>query len=176
MKTVNLYAYIKWGKGGIVYSDICWHVYNDSGWKMDTKSNVCGISGANGTLIRSILDIYNNKSWVGITNDTSYLTFASWFEMNTSVNDWNITITNVSIQEGAPPVGDTCDCTSIQAGTIVNCAENCIVDGAVCNAGGLNVRFNGAGLVTLTTDIKNYGKVIITGGCTVRCIGGCFKK
>ena len=72
-----------------------------------------------------------------------------------------------------PPVGDTCECSSIQAGTVINCAENCDIT-TVCNANGQNIIASGSGTILLTANVINFGNINIINGCNVICNGGCF--
>ncbi len=43
------------------------------------------------------------------------------------------------------------------------------------NLNGNNFTINGTGTFILTTDVSNYIHGIISGGCLVKCDGGCFK-
>jgi hypothetical protein len=74
----------------------------------------------------------------------------------------------------AQPSGNTCDCSSIQAGTTVDCTENCSVD-STCDASGQNILLSGSGSISVTANITNHGNVTLQNNCNVTCIGGCFK-
>lgn len=80
---------------------------------------------------------------------------------------------NITYTEGGEPPGDTCDCDSIQAGTTIDCTEDCTIDGA-CDASGEDLVFDGAGTVRIESALTNYGDVTIKNSCNVICIGGCF--
>jgi len=73
----------------------------------------------------------------------------------------------------------TCACASIQAGTAINCAENCTI--TACNANGQNIVISGFGRIIVTGDVSNYGKLTIKGvssssTCNVKCTTGCFRR
>jgi len=77
---------------------------------------------------------------------------------------------------GSAVVGDTCDCSSIQGGTPIDCSENCDIE--ACDAGGVDINFINDGTIIIDGDITNYGNVNIRGTslCVVRCNTGCFKR
>jgi len=85
----------------------------------------------------------------------------------------NITLETYYITEA---VGDTCDCSSIQGGTPIDCSENCDIE--ACDAGGVDINFINDGTIIIDGDITNYGNVNIRGTslCVVRCNTGCFKR
>ena len=91
----------------------------------------------------------------------------------------NKTTRTIIVETGEPPVGDTCDCSSIQAGTVVDCSESCDIE--ACDAEGNDILISGFGNILISGDITNYGNVRIIGDsptnrCTVTCLGGCFRK
>lgn len=51
---------------------------------------------------------------------------------------------------------------------------SCIITSPI-NLNGNNFTINGTGTFILTADVSNYIHGIISGGCLVRCDGGCFK-
>jgi len=68
----------------------------------------------------------------------------------------------------------TCDCSSIQAGTTIDCSENC--DVSACDASTEDIVFSGIGTITISGDISNHGDIYIKDSCNVICTTGCFKK
>jgi len=91
-------------------------------------------------------------------------------DVTNSLNSSFSSLWNISI--GYTTVEDTCDCSSIQGGTTIDCTENC--DIGVCNVGGIDMTFSGAGNIYLTGDVENYADVYIYNGCNVYCTKGCF--
>jgi len=91
-------------------------------------------------------------------------------DVTNSLNSSFSSLWNISI--GYTTVEDTCDCSSIQGGTTIDCTENC--DIGVCNVGGIDMTFSGAGNIYLTGDVENYADVYIYNGCNVYCTTGCF--
>lgn len=72
---------------------------------------------------------------------------------------------NVSVTSGVVP-GDTCDCSSIQAETPIDCSENCDIDD--CDVGGIDVTFTNCGTITVMGDVTNIQNTIFdttTPGC-----------
>lgn len=89
--------------------------------------------------------------------------------VNGSSAPYDVSFQTISLATG----GDTCDCSSIQAGTTIDCTENCDID--ACNAGSLSmITFSGAGTVTINGLLENFDKANITNGCAIDCDGGCF--
>lgn len=73
--------------------------------------------------------------------------------------------------------GSTCDCSSIQAGTTIDCSENCDIE--ACDASTEDITFSGTGSISISGDITNFGDITIQGTdasnkCIVTCNGGCF--
>lgn len=84
---------------------------------------------------------------------------------------------NVTYSE-LPPEGDTCSCSSIQAGTVIDCSENCDIE--ACDAEGQDINIIGSGKVSVVGDVTNYGKLHIEGDdasnkCVVTQHGAGFK-
>ena len=68
-------------------------------------------------------------------------------------------------------VGDTCDCSSIQGETAIDCSENCDIE--ACDVAGVDIQFTGAGTITVAGDITNIGDTTFSTGCTVELCNGC---
>jgi len=67
---------------------------------------------------------------------------------------------------GEAPVGDTCDCSSIQAANAIDCSENC--DISVCDFGGENFTTINTGSLTVSGDLTNIDELLIgTTGCNI---------
>ncbi len=120
---------------------------------------------------------YNGTDWVAnvtmpvLDDDTYDLTVNATIEENT-VEDIELD----SVVYGAGPVGDTCDCSSIQSGIDVDCSENCDIE--ACDAQGQDITFVGDGNILVLGDVTNHGNVSgfpIT-SCKVHCLTGCFES
>jgi len=60
-------------------------------------------------------------------------------------------------------VGDTCDCSSLQTGTIIDCSENC--DISVCDVGNKDVVFTSSGTITTSGDVTNIANTYLSNQC-----------
>jgi hypothetical protein len=83
------------------------------------------------------------------------------FYANDSSNNWAVYRATITTSGG----GDTCGCSSIQAGTSINCAENC--DIGACNVGGIAVIFTSTGTITTSGDVINILRTTWSLGCKV---------
>ena len=146
-----------------------------------------------------ILWIFNNLNWTdwktyqslssgvdevnwSIDKDSSFAQFKFKLKSNNTDSSilygFNATFNNLSVSGGGGGGGDTCDCSSIQAGTTIDCSQKC--DISTCNANGKDIFISGTGTVTISGDITNYGNIDIYGTdinnkCIVTCNTGCFK-
>jgi hypothetical protein len=103
-----------------------------------------------------------NTSWnVSVLNDTVGLTVSWSVYANDSSNIWNTsTIYNLTTSSSS-----SCDCSSIQAGTAINCAEGCAI--GACNVGGIAVTFINTGTITTSGSVTNILRTTWSPGCTV---------
>ena len=84
---------------------------------------------------------------------------------------------NINITSYPVPAGDTCTYTS--GNWAVDCSDYCNITSLV-NMEGNNLSIIGTGTFKMTSDISNFGTVIVEGTdsdnkCIVICDGGCFK-
>lgn len=106
-----------------------------------------------------------NTTWSNVTktvNSTSGATIAWCVYANDTSNNWNTSLTYSYVTTSA---GTTCDCSSIQVGTSINCAENC--DIGACNVGGIAVAFINTGTITTSGDVTNILRTNWSPGCKV---------
>lgn len=129
------------------------------GWTNDTAVVISGTNYLTNVSKLANSTANANVSWCYYFNDTS----DNW-NGTSCVNPFSYLTTSAG--------GDTCDCTSIQAGTIVNCAENCDITTA-CDANGQNIVFSGGGTVLISAQLLNYKDINIINGCNVICYSGC---
>jgi hypothetical protein len=124
-------------------------LWNGSAWV--NASSWCSLSGT-GSWCNQTLVVNSTAQqlwWKQYANDTSNL----W---NTSQN-FSLVTTSAG--------GSTCVCSSIQAGTAINCAENC--DIGTCNVGGIAVIFTSTGTITTSGDVTNILRTNWSPGCKV---------
>jgi parallel beta-helix repeat protein len=123
-----------------------------------------------GTLVNnSFVSFSGTTNWSNVTkmiNSTIGCTIRWCVYANDTSNNWNGTscITPFSYLTTSAG-GSTCDCSSIQAGTAINCAENC--DIGACNVGGIAVTFINTGTVTTSGDVTNILRTTWSSGCTL---------
>lgn len=128
-------------------------------------------------LYSSNLEKLNSSYWYFKVNETdladgTYTYFASATDTSDYTNTTETRVLRVNT------TSNSCQCSSIQAGTTIDCSDNCEI--GTCNANGQDILFQGTGTIIITGDITNYGTVDIIGTdsdnkCIVKCIVGCFK-
>jgi len=102
----------------------------------------------------------SNPDWSNVTktiNSTVGCTIRWKVYANDTSNNWNASET-FSYQ--TTPVGDTCDCSSIQAGNPIDCSENCDID--ACNVGGIDVVFINSGTIIVNGDVTNIANTYVS--------------
>lgn len=112
-------------------------------------------------------------NWSNVTktvNSTENALIKWYVKANDSSDQWNTT-PKYSYYTTSAVVGDTCDCSSIQAGTSIDCSENCIID-ETCDVGGIDVIFTNSGIITITADVSNIKNYYLPVGCTRILKGG----
>jgi hypothetical protein len=159
-----------------------------------TVSFVCNVT--DNLNVTNVTLYHNQTSWhANITNTTPINGTATTFSVGAFTNGTYLWIcracdnssncayaaANRTFEVGynVAAVASTCACSSIQAGTAINCAENCTI--TACNANGQDIVITGFGRIIVTGDVVNYGKLSIKGvssssTCNVRCTTGCFKQ
>jgi hypothetical protein len=145
--------------------------------------NGCGTYNASQTNCERVSCDWNNEeimvndTWTEMTGATNWSNVTKVVNSNAdktikwcvyandTSNNWNGTSCSAPFSYVTTAGGDTCDCSSIQAGTSINCAENC--DIGACNVGGIAVTFINTGTITTSEDVTNILRTTWANGCKV---------
>lgn len=120
-----------------------------------------------------------NDSWIPLTgalnwsNVTKYVnetegSLIRWcVYANDTVGNTNGTSCDNPFSYATTTEGDTCSCSSLQAGNPIDCSENCMTD-QECDLGGVTVSTVNAGHVWIIYNITKFGGIdSISDGCNI---------
>jgi hypothetical protein len=145
--------FLDWVAVNITYSNATSYDCDGSAASM-VNDTWTGMTGAgNWSNVTKVVDSAAGDTvyWCVYANDTS--------------NNWNGTSCVSSFNYLTTSAGNTCSCASIQAGTPINCAENC--DIGACDVGGIAVTFINTGTITTSGDVTNILRTTWASGCKV---------
>jgi len=129
-----------------------------SAWHNWTVTNMVQTAYSNGDGNISIW--LKGSSYGGSPSGTDFISFDSKEGATASQRPY----LNITYSEEA---GDTCDCSSLQAGTEVDCSENCDIE--ACDTEGEDITFVNSGVIEILGDVTGFRPEFVhfSQGCVV---------